>query len=98
MITEKLPTGVIDSEYIYITPPWSKGEKVLTRVVRKQVAENKVEETENYLIYEKQSNNKWMLSKISINTKQILNVESKNEITRKITESFSFYDYKITEK
>lgn len=97
-ITEKIPTGQIETEYIYTSPPWARGEKVLTRVVRKKSEENQIDQTDNDFIYEKFQNNRWMLSKVSSKSNQQLNTKSDKPINRKIAESFSFYDYEIVLK
>ena len=95
IIVEKIPTGIIKTEYFYITPPWSGELKVLTKVVREITEGNKREVASSYLKYAKHENKRWYLENLKTQTTQEINIRSSNDIKRKLSESFTFKLIKI---
>lgn len=95
IVTEIYPTGKIISKYYYYLPVWSRGKKVISKIKRISDTENEEQEVISYISYEKLSNRAWFPSNLTIETTQVLNPKTENEVTRKIEEKIIFSNYKF---
>ena len=96
-IVEKKPTGTLRTEYKFKKQDWSKTRMVLDSVFRETFEGNQSIKSKSVLMYTKVDDKYWLLSKISSETTQRVNLSEDEKVFRKLTEKFNFYDIAVNQ-